>query len=170
MAVGKRGTILGDRGDGEVGGGSYWFRVGGFVWASEGSNITLLPTHIFTSSQENLPHPLLHHFTSPPPEPMEPKASVPTEQTLESTSLHCPSVEREIPANMQPLCIQLGGIKHVYRCQVEGCREDPSTSHATICAHVQRIHLGVGLVCPLCNKSFFNPDTFRHHKKGHLNM
>ena len=110
-------------------------------------------------------------FHLPLQESKEPEASVPTEQALESTSSTAPSVlEREIPANMQPLCFQLGGIKHVYRCQVEGCREGPSTSHATICAHVSRVHLGVGLVCPHCNKSFFNPDTFRHQKKGHINL
>ena len=94
----------------------------------------------------------------PPQESKEPEASVPAKQALESTSSTAPSVlEREIPANMQPLHIQLGGIKRVYRCQVEGCREGPSTSHATICTHMCRVHLGVGLVCPLCNKSFFNP-------------
>ena len=44
----------------------------------------------------------------PPQEPMEPEASVPTEQALQSASSTAPSVEREIPAHMQPLCIQLG--------------------------------------------------------------
>ena len=107
----------------------------------------------------------------PPQEPKEPEASGPAEQALELTSLTAPLVsEGEIPANMQPLCIQLGGVKRVYRCQVEGCKEGPSTFQATICAHVCKVHLGVGLVCPLCNKSFFNPDTFRCHKKGHLNL
>ena len=102
----------------------------------------------------------------PPQESKEPEASVPAVQALESTSSIAPSVlEREISANMQPLCIQLGGIKRIYRCQVEGCREGLSTSHTTICAHVHRVHLGVGLVCPFCNKSFFNPDTFRYHKR-----
>ena len=107
----------------------------------------------------------------PPQESKEPEASVPVAQALESTSSTAPSVlEGEIPANMPPLCIQLGSIKTVYRCQVEGCREGPSTSHATISAHMCRVHLGVGLVCPLCNKSFFNPDTFRCHKKSHVNL
>ena len=107
----------------------------------------------------------------PPHESKEPEASVSAEQTLESTSSTAPSVlEGEIPANMQPIHIQLEGIKRVHRCQVEGCREGPSTSCATICAHMHKVHLGVGLVCPLCNKSFFNPDTFRCHKKSHINM
>ena len=85
---------------------------------------------------------------------MEPEASVPIEQASESTSSTAPSVEREIPANMQPLHIQLGGIKKVYQCQVEGCREGPSTSQATICAHVFKVHLGVGLVCPPATNLF----------------
>ena len=107
----------------------------------------------------------------PPQESQEPKVLGPAEQAPESTSSTATSVlEGEIPANMQPLHIQLGGIKHVYQCQVEGCREGPSTSHATICVHMQRVHLGVGLVWPLYNKSFFNPDTLRCHKKGHLNV
>ena len=96
-----------------------------------------------------------HHAPSstishpPPQESKEPKASVPAEQALEPTSSTATSVlDGEIPADMQPLCIQLGGIKRVYRCQVEGCREGPSTSHAMICAHMHKVHLGVGLVCP----------------------
>ena len=103
----------------------------------------------------------------PPQESKEPETSVPAEQALESAPL-TPVLEEEIPAHMQPLHIQLGGIKSVYRCQVVGCKEGPSTSHATICTHVHRVHLGVGLVCPLCNKSF-NPDIFRCHKKSHIN-
>ena len=102
----------------------------------------------------------------PPQESQELEASGPAKQMAESISVTVPPVlEGEIPANMQPLCIQLGGIKRVYRCQVEGCREGPSTSHTTICVHIQQVHLGVGLVCHLCSKSFFNPDTFRCHKK-----
>ena len=102
----------------------------------------------------------------PPQEYQEPKASGPAEQALELTSVTGPSVlEGEVLANIQPLCIQLEGIKRVYRCQVEGCREGPSNSCATICAHIRWVHLGVGLVCPLYSKSFFNPDTFRCHKK-----
>ena len=57
--------------------------------------------------------------------------------------------EETIPAHMQPLFIQLGGIKRVYRCQVEGCTEGPSTSHATICKHVHRMHLGWGWCVPV---------------------
>ena len=63
-----------------------------------------------------------------------------------------------------------GGIKWVYQCQVEGCKEGPSTSCATNCAHVCKVHLGMGLVCPSSSKSFFNPDTFQCHKKSHFNQ
>ena len=46
----------------------------------------------------------------PPQEPKEPEASVSAEQAPESTSSTAPSVlEGEIPAEMQLLCIQLGG-------------------------------------------------------------
>ena len=79
-----------------------------------------------------------------------------------------PAPEDDIPVDMQPIRIQLGGAKRVYQCQVEGCKEGPSTSQAAICDHVRKVHLGVGLVCPLCSKSFFNLDIFRHHKK-HIN-
>ena len=75
-----------------------------------------------------------------------------------------------IPAHMQPLHLQFGGIKRVHKCQVEGCTEGPSTSHATICTHVHRVHLGVGLVCPICDKPFFDPDALRHHKKSHCSQ
>ena len=40
------------------------FRGRGIVWASEGSSITHLPTHILTSSQKVSPCPLFHHFPS----------------------------------------------------------------------------------------------------------
>ena len=103
----------------------------------------------------------------PPQEPIGviPKVSNPAariaEQALEVASPAASSASEEaLPTDMQPLHIQLGGIKQVYRCQVEGCKEGPSISCATICAHVCKVHLGVGLVCPSCGKSFFNPDTF----------
>ena len=51
----------------------------------------------------------------PPQESKEPEASAPAEQALEPASLTVPPVlEEEIPAHMQPLCIQVGGIKRVY--------------------------------------------------------
>ena len=133
-------------------------------------------SHSSTSSASP-PYKKVHHTPSttiphlPPQESTGPEVSDPAGQAMESAS---PAVllasEEAIPANMQPLCIQLGGIKQVYRCQVEGCREGPSTSHATICVHVCKVNLGVGLVCPSCSKSLFNPDTFWHHKKSCMNM
>ena len=85
-----------------------------------------------------------------------------------SSSAESQALEVAIPAHMIPLCLQLGGgIQRVYKCQVEGCMEGPSASCAVICTHVHREHLGVGLACPLCAKTFFNSDTLRHHKKSH---
>ena len=134
-------------------------------------------SHSFVSPAPH-PHKKVHHTPSAaishllPQDSKELEAPGPAEQALESTSSTAPSVlEGEIPAKMQPFHIQLGGIKRVYRCQVEGCREGPSTSGATICdTCVHKVHLGVGLICPLCNKSFFNADIFRCHKKGHINL
>ena len=104
----------------------------------------------------------------PPPESTEPKAMDPVgPATVPAPVAAVPATEGDIPADMQPLRIQLGGTKRVYQCRVEGCKEGPSTSRAAICSHIRRVHLGVGLVCPLCHKSFFNPDAFRRHKKKH---
>ena len=53
-------------------------------------------------------------FHLPPQESKEPEASVPAEQALEFASLTFPPVlEGEIPSHIQPICIQLGGIKRV---------------------------------------------------------
>ena len=72
-----------------------------------------------------------------------------------------------IPTHMAPLHLQLGSLKRIYKCQVEGCSEEPSTSLATICAHVHRDHLKVMLACPSCTKTFLNSDALRHHRKIH---
>ena len=66
------------------------------------------------------------------------------------------ALEVAIPTHMAPLHLQLGGIQRVYKCQVEGCSEGPSTSCATICAHMYRDHLQVRLVCPSFAKTFLN--------------
>ena len=79
------------------------------------------------------------------------------------------ALEVAIPAHMAPLCPQLRGIKRVYKCWVEGCSEGPSTSHAAICVHVHRDHLGVRLVCPSHTKTFLNSDTLMCHRKIHNN-
>ena len=102
----------------------------------------------------------------PPQESTGPEVSDPAGQAVGPASLAAPSaLEETIPAHMQSLQIQVGGIKQVYRCWVEGCKEGPSTSWATICAHIRKVHLGVRLVFSLCGKTFFNPDVLRCHKK-----
>ena len=100
----------------------------------------------------------------PPQESTGPEASDPAGQATVSAP---PAPEGDIPAHMQPLKIQLGGTKQVYQCQVEGCKEGPSTSRAAVCTHVRKVHLGVRLVCSLCGKTFFNPDILRCHKNTH---
>ena len=105
---------------------------------------------------------------SPLQESTGPEVSDPAGQTtMSSPSAASPAPEVDILAHMQPLRVQVGGTKHMYQCWVEGCKEGPSTSQATISAHIRKVHLGVGLVCPLCNRTFFNPDILRHHRKTH---
>ena len=50
--------------------------------------------------------------------------------------------KEEIPAEMEPLRINVGNTKWAYHCHVEGCPEGPSTSQAAIYSHVHQAHLG----------------------------
>ena len=75
-----------------------------------------------------------HHAPSttisqpPPQESTRPKVSDPAGQaTGPASPAALSALEEAIPAHMQPLQIQVGGIKWV-----EGCKEGPSTSWATI--------------------------------------
>ena len=91
----------------------------------------------------------LPHQESTGPKVSEPATGI-TEQASEAASpAALPASEEALTTHMQPFCIQLGGIKRVYRCQVEGCKEGPSTSHATICMHVCKVHLGWAWCVPL---------------------
>ena len=129
----------------------------------------LPPSPISTSLKKILPYPQLHHPQLPLQESTGPEASDPAGQATVSTSpAATPALEEDIPAHMQPLRIQVGGTKRVYQCWVEGYKEGPSTSQATICAHMRKVHLGVRLVCSLCGKTIFNLDVLRHHKKTHI--
>ena len=124
------------------------------------------------SSQPSIKKPRLSPsatiMQSPLQESKGPEVSDPVGQATVSTSSDAtPAPEVDIPAHMQPLRVQAGGTKCVYQCWVKGCKEGLSTSWATISAHVRKVHLGVGLVCPLCNRTFFNPDVLRHHRKTH---
>ena len=113
-----------------------------------------------------------HHAPSatisqpPPQESTGPKVSDPAGQAYRTCFSSCSlsfrgghSSPHETPQNSG------WGIKWVYKCQVEDCKEGPSTPWATICAHVRKVHLGVRLVCSLCGKTFFNLDVLRCHKK-----
>ena len=108
-------------------------------------------------------------ITQPPLlESTGPKVSNPAGQAIEcAPPAATPAPEEDLPVHMQPLRVQVGNAKCMYQCWVEGCKEGPSTSWAAISTHVRKIHLGVGLVCPLCDKTFFNPDMLRHHRKTH---
>ena len=65
----------------------------------------------------------------PPLESTEPITSDPLgPATVPAPEDVTPATGDDIPADMQPLHIQLGGTKRVYQCQVEGCKEHPSTS------------------------------------------
>ena len=123
------------------------------------------PNHLCHNPHLSRPSPI---SPQPPQESTGPDVSDPVGQATASAPPPATSaLGEDIPANMQPLRIQLGGSKQIYQCWVEGCKEGPSTSQAAVCAHIRKVHLGVGLVCPLCSKTFFNPDVFRHHRMAH---
>ena len=106
-------------------------------------------------------------ITQPPLlESTGPEVLNPVGQAIESTP-PAATPEEDLLAHMQPLRVQVGGAKCMYQCWVEGCKEGLSTSRAAISTHIRKIHLGVGLVCPLCDKTFFNSDVLRHHRKTH---
>ena len=64
--IGDGDTALGGQGIGKDGSGSGRFRGRGYLWASEGSNVTFLHIPNPTSSQEDLPHPICHYLPSAP--------------------------------------------------------------------------------------------------------
>ena len=154
-----------------------WGKLREAVMGSEAEGLYGLLRGVTSSSHHILSQPLpTRSCISPGPsisqqpsqESTEPKALDPVGPgTMSAPVAATPAMGGNILADMQPLRIQLGGAKRVYQCRVEGCKEGPSTSRAAICAHIRRVYLGVGLVCLLCSKSFFNPDIFRHHKKKH---
>ena len=91
---------------------------------------------------------------SPLQESTGPEVSDPAGQATGSASSAATQLQRW---TYWPTCNPLGfkgGTKCTYQCRVEGCKEGPSTSQATISGHVRKVHLGVGLVCPLCNRTF----------------
>ena len=152
------GTLVRDRRPGQdsIGCG----RIGGrgFVWALVGSHATF-PHALCPSPTQNAANLQLS------PSPCHP-TRVPRSCTWSSCSCYKKSelapevptpaapeaLDVAIPTHMTPLHLELGGIKRVYKCQVEVCTEGPSTSHGAICTHVYRDHLGVRLAYPLVTK------------------
>ena len=147
---------------------------GGSLGALEGSHIILPHVLHPTPTQKMLPCSHCHHISCTPQESeaIKPEASTPTVGGVE-LALEAPSsaifqaLEVAIPNPIAPLFLQLGGIKRVYKCWVEGCSEGPSTSHAAICAHMHRDHLEMRLACLSSAKTFLNSDALRHHRKIH---
>ena len=90
---------------------------------------------------------------------------------LESTSSTAPSVlEREIPANMQPLCIQLGVSRGFTDVRLRVAGRDHQPLELPFVHMYAKYTWKWGWCAPSATSLFFNPDTFRCHKKGHLNM
>ena len=90
------------------------------------------------------------------PEEVKPKSSAPAAEggilAQEAPSLAVSqTLDVAIPANMEPLHLNMWGIKRVYKCWVEWCSEEPSTSHAAIHVHVCKVPLGVSLGYPPCS-------------------
>ena len=166
--IGSRSTAAGDPGVGKLREAVMGSEAEGFYRLLRGVTLHSCPL----PSQPPLSHAHLSpSYPAPQQSPQEsagPEVSGPVgPATMSASEAATPAPESDILVDMQPLRIQLGGTKRVYQCQVEGCKEGPSTSQAAIYAHVRKVHLGVGLVCPLCSKSFFNLDVFQHHKKTH---
>ena len=92
-----------------------------------------LPSTPLPSQPHISPSPSVH--SQPPQEPTQPETLDPVgPATMPAPVAATPATGDDIPADMQPLRIQLGGAKRVYQCQVEGCKEGPSTSRALLSA------------------------------------
>ena len=113
------------------------------------------------------PHLLPKSLTMPPlpPFPIHP-SGVQGTRSLSSCRagtgiylFNCPfSFRGRDPCQHATPSYSVGGIKRVYRCQVEGCKEGPSAPHATICVHpnVQGI-LGGGVGVPPLQQILLQP-------------
>ena len=167
---------LGDRGIRKNGSSSG--RLGGrrFLLVSEGSYST--PLHILSSTpQESLLHSICHCLPSVPSGAYRCHT-----WSLWSCSKDCRTGTRSCLSSCllsfrgsspceyaAPLHLIWGHQKSV---QMLGWGLQRGTINLTcynLHTCVQSV-LGVGLMCPSCGKSFFNPDTFRCHKKSHLSL
>ena len=170
--VGRGGPTFGNRWVGKGGSCGSRLRGGRFYRLQRG---VIAHPHIFspTSSQESSLDPVCHCLLSAPsgtyrchtwsPWVCNTSGRAGIRSCLSS---YLASSRGRSPHQHAAPLYSIGGIKRVYRCWVEGSKEGPSTLHATISVHVHKVHLGVGLVCPSCGKSFLNPDTFWCHKKS----
>ena len=123
--------------------------------AVEGSEVQglykLLRGAVSNSPMSSYPTPPKKHHHIPTAtiskvHPQEPKEAAPeasafvvreVKLALEApSSAVSQSLEVAIPDHMTPLCLQLGHINRVYKCQVERCSEGSSATQAAICTCV----------------------------------
>ena len=128
---------------GEIQGSSSGIGGGRFLWALEGSHLMLPPSSFSTSFTKILSSPQLLHFPAAP-------SRVHRTWSLRScrpghcvcpSSCHSSFSGGHTSPHATPQN-STGGTKWIYQCQVEGCKEGPSTSLAAVCAHVREVYLG----------------------------
>ena len=133
------GTMVRDRGDGQDSIGCGRIRGRGFVWTLVGGHVMFLHVLCHTPTQKCHQSPTATISVSPPQEHQEaaPEDSTPAVKKSE-LALEVPSpaateaLEVAIPIHVTPLCLQLGGIKRVYKCWVEGC----TRGHQLTCCYL----------------------------------
>ena len=129
MEIGRKGTTAGDRGMGKMKKVVAGSEVEGLYGLLRG--VTSYSHPVPSQPPIKKPHlsPSVTISQPPPQESTGPDVSKPAGQATGPTSSATPPApEDAILAYMQPLQIQVGGIKRVYKCWVEGCTEGPSTS------------------------------------------
>ena len=101
--------------------------------------VTLHSHHILSQPPPSRPHPCPK---SPVPQKLPQESTGPEVlDPIGPTSTSAPVAtilvpEGNLPVDMQPLRIQLGGTKRVYKCQVEGCRRGPiNLTGSHLCTH-----------------------------------
>ena len=124
-----------------------------------GGAISYTHIHHSTPIQESLPHPICHHPQTTPSGAWgsctQSFCSCGRSYRTGIRSCHSSCVSSSRGGYPHPYDTPLptvGGIKRVYKYKVEGCMEGPSTSHAAICTHACREHLGWGSHVPPLTK------------------
>ena len=63
-------------------------------------------------------------------------------------------IAADIPADIAPICINVGDTQWVHCCLAEGCSEEPSTSHATQSVLMCTVPIWAQTCCAPCAQSF----------------